>query len=58
MRQYEVEVKETLSRTVIVPAYNDFDAIERVREHYRDGKIVLDADDYSGVRFNVREKEL
>ena len=55
MRQFEVEVRETLSRTVVVPAYSDFDAMERVREHYRSGQLVLDADDYAGVRFNARE---
>lgn len=58
IRQFEVEVKETLSRIVIVLAYSELDAMERVREHYRSGKLVLDADDYAGVRFNAREKDM
>ena len=57
MRKYEVEVRETLSRTVVVGAYNELDAMERGREHYKTGKLILDADDYSGVSFHEMEKE-
>ena len=57
MRKFEVEVRETLSRTVVTSAYNDLDAMERVRERYRTGQLVLDADDYAGVSFNARETE-
>ena len=55
MRKFEVEVRETLSRTVVTSAYNDLDAMERVRERYRTGQLVLDADDYAGISFNARE---
>ena len=57
MRKYEVEVRETLSRTVVVGAYNELDAMEQVRDQYRAGQLVLDADDYSGVSFHAMEKE-
>ena len=57
MRKYEVEVRETLSRTVVVGAYNELDAMEQVRDLYRAGQLVLDADDYSGVSFHAMEKE-
>ena len=55
MRKFKVEVRETLSRTVFVNAYNDMDAIERLEEMYRDAKIVLNDGDYDGVKFYPME---
>lgn len=55
MQRYEVEVRETLSRNYAVRAHCAAEAMERVKELYREEKIVLDADDYSGVDFYVEE---
>jgi len=55
MRKFKVEVRETLSRIVTIDAYNELDAVDRVEELYWAVKIVLDEEDYSGVRFYPTE---
>ena len=55
-KEYEVEVRETLSRKVKVTADNEEEAILEVEDLYYDCKIILDAEDYVGVEFeNVKE---
>lgn len=55
-KEYEVEVRETLSRKVKVIADNEEEAISEVEDLYYDCKIILDAEDYVGVEFeNVKE---
>lgn len=55
----QVEIRETLTRLITVEnALNVVDAIAMVKEEYDEGKIVLDADDFSEVTFDVsREYE-
>ena len=48
MNKYSVEITETLQKTVTVAAENPEDALQNVREAYRDGLIVLDAADFVG----------
>ena len=58
MKVYEVRIIETLERVVEVQAEDYIDARLLVEEMYRGGEIVLDADDFSGVKFkNVKEDE-
>jgi len=46
MDAYEIEIKETLSTKVKVEAYNQCDAMLKVKEMYRNQEIILDAEDY------------
>lgn len=46
MDTYEIEIKETLSKTIKVEAENQCDAILKVKEMYRNQEIILDAEDY------------
>lgn len=56
MKEYEVEIVETLKTTVKVLAENKDDAIEKVRLDYIAEKIVLDASDFDSVDIsNVKE---
>lgn len=48
MKKYSVEITETLQKTVTVAAENPEEALQKVREAYRDGLIVLDAADFVG----------
>jgi len=48
MKDYEVIVRETLERKVIVRAKNGIEAIDKVEEMYRKEEIVLDAEDMTG----------
>lgn len=46
MNSFEIEIKETLSKIVKVDAGNQYDAISKVKEMYRNQEIVLDTEDY------------
>lgn len=56
-RNYEVEVKEVLSRIETVHADSLEDAIDRVMDKYHAQEIVLDAEDFVGVDFLPSEEE-
>lgn len=43
--EYEVEITETLQRTVKVNASNQEEALKKVEERYNRGEIILSADD-------------
>ena len=58
MKKYEVEVQEVLSRVVEVEAKNESEAIEKVKEMYKDEDIVLDYEDFFDYEINIlREGE-
>ena len=47
--EYEIEIKEELSRTIKVQAETMEAAIVSIEQKYRSGEIVLDADDFKCV---------
>ena len=51
MKEYHVEVTETLSRVVKVEASSAQEAMQRVREMYRREEIVLGDTDFVGTEF-------
>lgn len=53
MREYQVEVCETLIRIVTVEATSAEDAIKFVMYDYNNAELVLDSDDYFDVNFNL-----
>ena len=53
MKSYEVEITETLRRTVTVDAHDYDEAIDKVREAWRRSKYVLDADDFLEAGFEI-----
>lgn len=54
---FEIEVREILSRVESVPAESLGEAIDRVTQRYKNGEIVLDADDYKGVDYIPLEEQ-
>ncbi|MBR2203083.1 MAG: DpnD/PcfM family protein [Prevotella sp.] len=54
MKKYKIEVKELLSRIVETEADNEEDAVEMVRQMYRNCDIVLDASDYIDTEISVK----
>lgn len=46
---HTIYIEETLYREVEIEAENESDALEKARKMYKDGDIVLDADDFTGV---------
>jgi hypothetical protein len=57
MREYNVEVCETLIRIVTVEAMSEEDAIEFVKYDYNNAELVLDSDDFFDVDFNLVNQE-
>lgn len=57
VRDYEVEVKEVLSRIETVNADSLENAIDKVMDKYHAQEIVLDAEDFVGVDFLPSEEE-
>ena len=57
VRDYEVEVKEVLSRIETVNAESLEDAIDKVMDKYHAQEIILDAEDFVGVDFLPSEEE-
>ena len=53
MKSYNVEITETLRRTVTVEAHDYDDAISKVREAWRRSEYVLDADDFLEAGFEI-----
>lgn len=51
IKEYEIEIKEELSRIEKVKAETLLEAIDIVMEKYHNGDIVLDAEDYKSVDF-------
>ena len=57
MKEFEVEVVETLIRVVVVEAMDEEDAIKFVKYDYNNAELVLDSDDFFDVDFNVVNKD-
>lgn len=57
VHRYSVTIKEELERVVDIDATSPEEAEYAVKEAYRRSEYVLDADDFTGVSFNVREVE-
>ena len=54
MTRYRIEVTEMLSRIVEMDAENEDDAVEMVRQMYRNCDLVLDASDYIETEISVK----
>ena len=52
---WNVTIRETLVRVVAVEAEDTYTAKDAVRSRYCAGKIVLEAEDFSGVELEVKE---
>lgn len=59
MKNYFIEIKETLKRVVSIEAENLEEAFEKVEDAYNNEEIVLSACDFDGVAFqNYEIKEI
>ena len=58
MKKYEVLVEETLSRMIEVQAEDESEALEIVKEMYKDCEIVLDYEDFFNVEIGYEINEI
>lgn len=56
MNRYIVEIKEVLTRTIMVNAENEEEAKRIIEEDYKNEKIILDSNDYEKTEIKVIEK--
>lgn len=56
MNRYIVEIKEVLTRTIMVNAKNEEEAKEIIEKDYKKEKIILDSNDYEKTEIKVIEK--
>lgn len=54
MTKYRIEIMETLSRTIEMEAENEGNAVEIVRQMYRNCELILDASDYIKTEISVK----
>ena len=54
-KKFKVCITETLERVIEVTASSEEDAIKKVTGEYKNSKYVLDADDFTGVSFDIFE---
>lgn len=53
MKEYKVEIIETLKRTITIKAYSGEDALLKVKEQYDNEEIILGSEDYDGTEFEA-----
>lgn len=57
MKEFQIEIKEELSRVVTVNADTVENAMNKAMELYYGQKIILDAEDMKGVEFQPKQPE-
>ena len=57
VKEYEIEVREELSRVITIKAESLGDAIDHVVEQYKKGEIVLSAEDFVGKTIDAVSKD-
>ena len=57
MKEFKVEITETLQKTITIIAKDENAAIREARDLYFDEEVVLDSDDYVDTDFEIVESE-
>jgi 3-dehydroquinate dehydratase len=57
MTKYRIEIKEVLSQIVEMEADEENDAVEKVRQMYRNCEIVLDSSDYTETNISIKDEK-
>jgi len=55
--KYHVKIAEKLEKTVIVNGSNAIEAVDFVRDAWKSGRIILNADDFVGEDFSIVKTE-
>lgn len=57
LKEYEIEIKETLQKIVKIEANSLDEAIDIVNEKYSNEEIILDENDFKDVEFSEYQEE-
>ena len=55
MKEFDINITETLEKTVTVEAENRLSAEDKVRQAYYNSEIILDSENFTGVEFKAGE---
>lgn len=55
IKTYNVEIKEYLSKTIVIEAESKDSALEKIKQQYKDEEIILYAEDYMDTAFKVKD---
>lgn len=55
MAKFEVTITETLERQIVVEAASKIDAVKQAQKDYYFGDVILNADDFTDINFDVYE---
>ena len=56
MKEYDVKITETLEKTITVQAESRDAAEEQVKNAYYNSEYILDAENFTGVKFGTQEE--
>ena len=56
MKEFDINITETLEKTVTVEAENREEAEEKVQQAYYNSEYILDSENFTGVKFAVGEE--
>lgn len=56
MKEFDINITETLEKTVTVEAENRKEAEEKVQQAYYNSEYILDSENFTGVKFAVEEE--
>jgi hypothetical protein len=57
MKEFKVEITETLQKTITIIASSESAAIEEAKSLYRDEVVVLDDSNYIDTEYNIVKSE-
>ena len=53
MKKFDVVISEYLEKTISVEAENEYEALKLAEQTWKNGEIVLDSSNFTGVEFDV-----
>lgn len=53
MKKFDVVISEYLEKTISVEAENEYEALKLAEQTWKNGEVVLDSSNFTGVEFDV-----
>lgn len=53
MKKFDIVISEYLEKTISVEAENEYEALKLAEQTWKNGEVVLDSSNFTGVEFDV-----
>lgn len=53
MKKFDVVISEYLEKTISIEAENEYEALKLAEQTWKNGEVVLDSSNFTGVEFDV-----